>query len=288
MSVDGMFHVKQLIPSFDWLTVTTRDDMTGIDLRILAGDFKKTHIGREMQWTDMRLMGYEGEGCSSLFWGYSARSGYILQARGGVADMYAARVSPAKSNVTRLDLAVTVHLEKPILHLASKHYNKLLEKKITARKNTVITNSAGGNTLYVGSRSSSQMGRVYDKSAQQGNEPGYVWRYEVEVKKPRASLVFERLYEKMRLGGITEETRQIISGWVYDWFLNRGVNPIWRRNGTSGLGEIEVGCAVTDAQRKIEWIRTQVRPSVNFLIGIGLKEELYEALGLDYEQGELF
>jgi DNA relaxase NicK len=144
-----------------------------------------------------------------------------------------------------------------------------------AVKASTVTSSYGGSTCYLGSRQSQFYGRLYDKGAQEGMEPGWLWRYEVECKKPAAESVVNRLLE-------TEAVSDWVSSYVAQFFDLRGVSPLWHASNIEHAIEIEA--KVTSNEQSLQWLRTQVRPTVGRLCVAGLEAEVREALGLPAQQ----
>jgi DNA relaxase NicK len=133
-----------------------------------------------------------------------------------------------------------------------------------------------GKTLYVGSRASDQFGRVYDKAAEQ-RDPVNIhrrWRYEVEYKNDYAR---EGLDNLLSLDEPTD-LPPLIQNTVWFWFDHRGIPPLFER--TSGKTEFEVAAKVTDTSRKLSWLSTQVRPTIQELMRAGLEDEVFRALGI--------
>jgi DNA relaxase NicK len=279
-----MSEVTKLGTNIDWLTVTTKSDDVGQRLYRILTEFKGTHVGKKEEWKEQQFYGYQGWGSSRLFWGAHNKNGFILQLKGYIADVYFPEILDPLSRVTRVDVATTIEFDKPVLRLGEKHYNKMLKAGLMDRKLTTILNSSGGNTLYIGSRNSDQFGRIYDKGAQQGEEPGWKWRYEVELKKPR-SMPSVQMFRKILLhNGTGQRTQNTLTDWVHEWFLTRGVKPPWGCGGMTRYGKVEVDYGETSVDRKLSWIRSAVRPSVEFLRENGHLVEVIEALGLTAEQ----
>jgi hypothetical protein len=111
------------------------------------------------------------------------------------------------AKITRIDLAADlIGADLPIDHMFDMMKNRKVgregPKALTrAQKYTMLSGSTG-STLYIGSRSSSKMLRVYDKRAQTGNEGKAWWRAELEVKGSAAhnasQIVLERGIEALR------------------------------------------------------------------------------------------
>lgn len=72
----------------------------------------------------------------------------------------------------------------------------------TARSIRRIENEQGGQTIYVGSRTSERYIRIYDKAQETGDTSKHWWRMEVETKGETARLVSTALVEGNRLDNL--------------------------------------------------------------------------------------
>jgi DNA relaxase NicK len=227
-----------------------------------------------MEEKTFRNRWYEITTAYGLSWGVSPTQGYIVIAKGSVAQEVWRHFLPTARNVSRVDLQVTVKLEEQRKALAHLSYKNCRRHKL---KSSVIRNSQGGSTLYLGSRNSDQFGRLYDKGAKNGEVPGFVWRYEVELKRSYANEAIRKLLEFKERDG--KELSKLISGYVYSWWRKRGVQPVFSPE--SGGAIIEVSKTETTLERKLTWLRTQVSPTLRRLIEAGLGEVALDALDLN-------
>lgn len=266
----------------DWLTVTTRDNKLGQRWMDIYDHYKEYGVvnplialGRETRWA---RYSYEGWGIDGIRVGKSKDLGWIVILSGDPSRKLWRMFEPSRGHVTRIDLATTVYLGIPLEGLARryyKHVNSRWAKEVTRhRKYTLIKNNRGGETLYVGSRQSDQMGRIYDKGieAKMDVEPGQVWRYEVEYKKPRAEQVMRAL------DAVRNQEAAKIAQTVYNWFAYRKCIPVFVGEGDAI--KIEVETKITSDDRKLNWLRAQVAPTVDYLITCGRGDEAIDALGL--------
>jgi len=178
-------------------------------------------------------------------------------------------IAPKRDKCTRVDLAVTHRLESPSKGLAAHLYTQVQENP--GRRSSLILNSKGGSTLYVGSRTSQFFGRVYDKGAEEECEAGIFWRWELECKKPVAEPFVARLLD-------CEDVSRETMAQVWHWFESRGITPLWQV--TNAYNAIEIGISVTTSEKQLTWLKEQVRPTVGRLILAGFEGEAREALGL--------
>lgn len=277
--VDGEHEIQAAV---DWITVTTRDAKVAAAWQEIYQEQKNAYdvegqLDIEKRW---QIMSYQGTGFpGSIRVGFSLNLGWIVIASSTSASKWARLVGP-KSNVTRIDLAVTQSLGMQLEDVPKRYY-EVIQDADTGRLNyALIQNTKRGQTLYVGSRSSEKFGRLYDKGIEAGLAPaGFKYRWEVEYKKPTANEVATVL---KAMKGLKAE--QIVS-MVYTFFSLRGVPPLFRREGE--MVKLEVLAKATSLDRKIQWIRSQVRPSIMRLIMAGRTRDLFCAMGVDISEDEL-
>ena len=135
----------------------------------------------------------------------------------------------------------------------------------------------GGYTLYIGSPSSDQRCRIYNKAIQ-SEDLAYVrcWRYEVIFRNEYATAITEGLL----LAG--EERARHCGHIVAEWLLLRGIAPPWNPllhgHPLPLFNEVP-----STAEKKLTWLRDQVRPALRWLIQNGFTDEAAGALGLYWE-----
>lgn len=212
--------------------------------------------------------GFHGRGIANAKWGIRGEEG-IVQLSGDIAQRLFPTVSSLCDSITRIDFQVTVRLSEQYYGVAADAY--AFTRGEQRLKTALIQNSDRGSTCYVGSRSSRWYGRIYDKGAQKGREPGQDWRFEVEIKKPAAHLECDRLSASVNKD-------EFITGYVYEWFRARGIVPHFTP--TSAISAIELPKDLTNEQKVLQWLHKQVRPAVGKLVNNGFSSEVYEALGL--------
>lgn len=104
-------------------------------------------------------------------------SGLYLQGRN--YQKIARDVIDSGLKVTRVDIAIDLHdFEFTVLDVAKERQS---EKYVGRKRTVTVIDGANGATLYVGSRQSEKMVRVYDKAKERGIEGRWI-RCEVEYK----------------------------------------------------------------------------------------------------------
>lgn len=278
--------IRELLPmevstgaGIDWLTVTAKEKEARKMLFKEAVYLKDSLYTEGEEVLPWKFKGYAGYKIGSLRWG--SREDSDISILSGL-DAYRnwGRFGRATTNCTRIDLAVTTTLVEKWPGLAEAYYR--WHEGGNGRPDvpnlgfTLIQNTDGGETIYVGSRKSQQFGRIYDKGAEQGNEVliGHQWRYEVEYKKPLAGSVLTALLRCEEGQDLPEKMRSTVHG----WFARRDCPPVFSDAGP--MIEIETETRVTSDEVKLWWLSSQVCPSVKSLIERGRLEDVVKALGL--------
>lgn len=252
----------------DYLTVTTKNEKTSSKLVHELFALKKPEFWHEQKNHAWRFMGYSGRAYDGIRYGLRKNEA-IAMLSGPTCQALWDKIAPSRDACTRIDLAVTIELAETDKSLASVAYQQALDG--ISQTNSIVTNSQGGTTVYLGSRTSKFFGRIYDKGAEQGMPPGNVWRYELECKKPNSEHIVARLLE-------TEDTASFVGEYVARWFEARGVAIPWFRSDVECA--IELQTIVSSNDRTLEWLRTQVRPAIGRLLIAGMEGEVRDALGL--------
>lgn len=252
----------------DWLSGTTLSDpktanLIAYILRLVFAD----EVQRPLTWPFV-AHGFRGSAVDGARWGIRQEMG-LVQLSGALSSEHWRAIVSQVDNVTRVDYQVTVALEKPNVHLADLGYESVLERD--AYRATLISSGVRGSTLYVGSRQSRYFGRLYDKGASLGGQPGLLWRYEVEIKKPQAVPEIEALLA-------AQDEHKHIAGFVHTWFDRRGCEPIFPP--TVAIDAIETPKNLTNDEKVLQWLRKQVKPAVGRLLVAGRGGEVLEALGI--------
>lgn len=277
--------IERKSASVDWLTVTCKDEE--LQRRVHAEVQRLMTISKaagnvQKVWS---FQGYQGWAIKGLRWGNREDSSIVMLS-GEAASLNWPVMLAWAGNVTRLDVAVTIDLAEPLLNIASEAYATLFpstQNRIARgiRKYSLVQNSAGGETLYVGSRASDQFGRLYDKGRELTDDltipTGKLWRYEVEFKGDRASRIGSQMLASARREQST--ATEDIGATVHKWFLSRGVPTIWAADKGEAYST-EVYAKLSDDDVTLQWLATGVSPSVQRLIDNGRGTEVLTALGI--------
>lgn len=225
------------------------------------------------------IYGYTGLGAGASFAGIGTDR-YMAILGGERASLYFDACFRSDANVPRLDIQCTVKYDKTPFDIAKRSYydasafnNQLPEHR--RRKLFIIMGSDGGDTFYLGSPTSEARGRVYNKEreAKDINFTG-CWRYEVSFKNDAAKRLAAVIAAQN--GG----RAHYIASYVRNWYAQRGVTVAYE---CSGDNEVlpPTKRAKTDVKRRLEWLRTQVAPTVRWLCEEGHREEVLDVLNLE-------
>lgn len=266
--------LKSVSSRVDWLTATTRDDRIGTEWLTRYQTYQQN--ARELV-SDYKFKGFVGFGTEGWSWLVNPETNWYMTILTGLtAGEYWYSIAPKSTNVTRIDLAVTVEAVEPKPEYIQQVYLAIPEEYNRSRQYSLLQNKTGGLTLYVGNRSSYNYGRLYDKGVETGDyKPGNQFRYEVELKKPKSYDTAMEIAHRVRTGEVLEP---MIVNYVYHWFYVRGLQPAFEADQNYVSPDIQARISTKDS--KLTWLRTSVRPTVTRLIEAGFGREVLEALDL--------
>lgn len=266
--------VVAIEPSVDWITATLKSRGKRDFISEWANEHLDACLALGEHVSLWNSFGYDGWSVSGMRWGRRPQDD-LIQLSGSLANAHWALVVGAASNVTRIDLAVTVKFKHHLINLEKDEYEtigKLAQDLPIIRNYAIISSLLGGDTLYVGSRSSSQFGRIYDKGLE-SNAPEFAncHRWEVEYKKPLAQVAAQALIA----GG---ETEPLILSVVKQWFDERLIYVPWEA--TERTTAIAILRKETTDDRALRWLERQVGPTVSRLVARGKSGDVLKALGI--------
>lgn len=262
----------------DWLTMTTKEDKVGQQWYQLYLKYKGERRKEGNEEKQFHNGFYGGVRIASMSVGHSDRIGFIVIVGGGDAERLFQRLAPGRHRVTRLDLAMDFTFDRPV-DLAGDIFKKLSKGKVNKqRKFSLYSGSDLGKTLYLGSRTSMQFGRLYDKGIEAGRERARkLWRAEVEYKKPMSGSVATALRDKE-----PNSREMAICDTIGEWFAERKAELFTAEERANAI-HVSVEQRITTADKKLAWLRTQVAPTVAQLISAGYGKTVLNSLLLDIE-----
>lgn len=261
----------------DWLQFTLlRDDGLEIVFRILRlnpGDFERLDKGGlgykdQLINNNVRIY-YNGNPGMGINTSISGRGCRYMESQGiNLWSLVFRLAQSAKINITRLDLALDTDAK-----LIDKMRKSIDNKKYISKSRSISYICKSGKkstrteTIYLGSRSSDLMIRIYDKAVEQGLEEIDWERWEIVLKK-------EKIIEAIPLlkKGISQTFRNIL----YTYF--RPLKKVESNKSRSKveswylkfLGKVEKISLYRDpSQKTIEdkwnWVEKQVAPTLSLL-----------------------
>jgi len=259
---------------FDWLTATARHGFASRALGAVGFGWIDERKREGYQSSPWAWNGYKGETTDGITFA-EREDGAIIRLSSDMCRRHVLAAIGLATNISRVDLQVTCFDPVPKRDHAIRA-NYLVEQAEMVKRGQVHTkletHRPRASTFYIGSRVSSRFFRLYDKHAESGGEyaPG-TWRYEVEYKGDRAFRLARRLARE------ANPARDIL-GTVTDAFATYLVPvPVL----SVPIGWREKTCAhTTDDQRRLEWLRRCIRPTVLKLSEAYSVETLAGALGM--------
>lgn len=265
----------------DWLTLTNvvKDNQESLPLM--------AHFARlSGVTTKWRGNGYKGsqDTYNGLRYGSRLRkdgmADEILMLSGPLTDSLLAKIGSTETyRATRVDIEITVVLDKCDEKLASKWYDQIaLQKRVgtsvAGRRKISNIRSDSGQTLYVGTRKTGRkFFRFYDKSLDLDAPLGLVWRQEVQYGRDLAD---EALKMYVNIRGNKQAVIDLVCAEFTDCVGFTLPIPTKIKNGAQMSPEPKI----TTVQAKLEWLERCVKPTIALLMEEGLESEARSALGL--------
>lgn len=282
MQRENSIEIKEV--GIDFITATTAGRARDKSVDALGKILIEDEVKRGQPRCPWRGSGYRGTRAGSVAEGRRHDGGVLRVAGSLAAEMWPQIVSLA-TNVSRLDLQVTVSRVPNVGQLLSNNFQRA--KRLRAEKKQrlnykMIVGPDGPESLMLGSRSSDRYGRVYDKGKEsQSKEYSACVRYEVELKNQIAMSMAHYLDSQ-------DEVESRIASYVASFVRDYGFElpaestlPLINWAGVlAGMALVRLK-GYKDSGREKMWLRHCIRPMVQRLVAAGELAEALEALGLD-------
>ena len=223
------------------------------------------------------VQGYIGERCGGVISG-SRADGVLVPLPGSTAADYTTEAARLADHWSRLDYCVTVDTSETQLDPVTEAWRALKARQAAEVKTpgfTRLENSKGGETLYIGSRSSAAFGRCYNKHVEtRGEYPPGSWRWEVEYKR-HLSEAHQRKWSSSALSEV--EVQSIVASEFERW----GTAPPF--SSLADVGRTPAPPRKRDLERTRTWLSTQVAPAAQWMAESLGPIAVLEALGLSIE-----
>lgn len=267
--------IGEIASSVDWMTMTVKTRAKRDIVERMADDQGARLESDGYERLNYLSHGYTGFRIGGLTYGRRTDDD-IVRLASHAAGLGWRSWGKHADNVSRLDLQVTSRDAGDPRPRGRAIYDQITDGQITLKKakgQSIIENSTGGSTLYVGSRTSETFLRLYDKGAEAlCAPPGTLWRWEVELKDSAALAMYTEL---------TRYTSSdiVIAGHVWRIWNERGITPNWTPRLETTRPYVER--PLSDDARKLLWLRTQVAPTIAYLEQRGKLLAALDALGVE-------
>lgn len=269
--------IEGIQSGIDWLSLTAPREMPGLSNWKGACTRAIGEIAKQGYVLETRKMqGYEGISAGNCFFG-EREDGFFCQLTGFHANDWFEQCYHPKCNVPRIDLQFTAKFDVMPANIAKKGYHDatLANSGLPVtrrRKMYIIVGSDGGDTLYIGSPSSEQRGRLYNKAVQ-SELPEYArsWRYEVVLRNELARNCAQQLPRA------SVERADYVLTLVCAWYEVRGVDCGLYHTGEKPPLPLQRALP-TDVERKLDWLNSQVKPTIRYLCSLGFRDTLLREL----------
>lgn len=205
----------------DWLTCTAKNGSPALALERVADEEVASNRRSGVSPTSQSWLGFEGYKLEGLFFGRREHD-VMLCLSGPLSNDLASPAIAASSNVSRMDLQVTIYTEGEERTLAQDtwtHLKSVPKGEGRPRSFSMIVGHPAGQTFYLNARSSDNFGRIYDKGVESKMGPaGLLWRYEVE---------FKRKVAKHESGNLPPQDQlcSYVTDRVHRWMTERNAQP---------------------------------------------------------------
>lgn len=265
----------------DWLTATTRDRRKARKLVKYAKNVEVVETVAGNRSRPFPLGNYVGYRCGRVGWGENV-SGALVQLSGQLAQEHFFQICQISDAYTRLDIAVTVQTDTYAPDVGRTSYHQARAWRADhprAAAATLVENTDGGSTCYVGKRSSDRYLRIYDKQAETiaSQDAAAIdryskcWRYELELHDTAATAIRDALLR-------TENRARWIADYVAYHCRAHGIEPIFQSDQPPRLPH---GFRRrSDRDSRLEWISRTVAPTIKWLLDTTPADELADRLGL--------
>lgn len=260
----------------DWITCTATSPAGRSNLTRLWAKYSAQESRKGAATKKSAFQGFQGAGCGAVFFGRREEV-LLFRVSSSLADEVFPELDHQEVKLTRIDLQLTFRLAAYNGRIAEE----LADRRERARQDpaaplvpsqSLLKGFGRGDTLTIGSRSSPRYGRIYDKQKESATEAyERCWRYEIEYKRVMAPKVAQWLAgQPDRAAAIVGAVKGEFEGWGIECPTNAAPARV--------AGSI--GRRTFDTDRALAWLRSQVAPSVEKLLGTVGPFDILEALGL--------
>jgi hypothetical protein len=268
--------LESVTSGVDWLTYTCPPGDDAERLLALGYDIVREQATAGAKCSPFGTHGYRGKQTPQAAVG-QRWDGVYLRLSGGLACSKWGEIGPCGGHPTRLDVQTTFLLRSSSPECGRRIFSGTPTSQARPGRPPLYsfsTDTAGAWIGRAGSRSSRAYLRVYDKGQEsKAHAPGRLWRIEAELKREYAEDQWKSLQRAPDAGTHCYASSAF---WArrcgLDWPLptpseDVKLNPLPEK-------------IPPDVIQTMEWLRIQVRPSVQRLVEAGYPTGVLEMLGL--------
>ena len=258
----------------DWITATAKRGPRANELIDFA---ERELLAQEVygdKFEEWRFQGYRGFRCGQARWGWGKHGGCVVftQERAQSAAPDLARLA---DHWSRIDYAVTAFDRSGTINPCEQYWGAYACRYPGGRSPVRmgrIQELGAGSTLSLGSRTAATYFRCYDKHHESKAAWALgTWRWELELKREQAEAAHTRWRESLVLPSY-------IASMVAAWPESHGLQMPWDHN-LSNWQPLSVR-PVRDADRSLQWLESQVAPTVEWVSAARGEQVVLAALHL--------
>lgn len=272
--------VQSWSADIDYVTITATDAAGSEEIErvgwLLVGQLRRNGDRLKAGGTQ----GYQGWRCGKLFFG-QRQDGAMMDIKGSAAGNACRLVDWSKVRATRLDCQVTVLFHQDAPRVASALSQWVEDERERTGDYPMPSphfhgGHGAGDGFTIGKRGSPRYARIYNKGRQSKERADdRSWRYEVEYRRVVARNAVELLSK-------TDWSAAAIAGVVGGQFSEYRISIPVDHHATLVAGSI--GRRDHDTERVIKWLREQVAPAIDRLLGTVDMPTVLEALGITFDE----
>jgi hypothetical protein len=260
----------------DWITCSSIPGDVGKRLIDFAEGLLEMEVKLGSKREHYQMHGYYGFQSRHVRYGWGVAGGLAVLS-GDLAGEHVNSLADLANHWSRVDYCVTVRDERCRIRPPDYYYT--IKSKLEQRPNGHPVMGQyrevwGGNTFYTGRRISPYYCRCYNKHEEsKGDYPPGSWRWEVEMKRHAS----EGAQARAKDGGLTAG---YIASFVANEYTRWGLPVPWNPS-----EEVKRDPQVRhrlDADRKLDWLGSSIRPTVEFVQEARGTPKVLEALGLPH------
>lgn len=271
----------------DWLTCAVHSGRAAYELEHYARMLANTREPDSLRDEPFHVKGYAGWQRGRVRLGLREGAA-IVQLSGDTAAYAFDQLVPIADSISRLDICVTARLPERDDALGRRSYvsaEAFYVSKTHAARPSFHGDADGGYTCYLGERTSARYFRLYNKEAEQHDDPEatarYVncWRYELQTNGESTGPLASEL-----LAREGDDRAASIQDMLWEYANRHAIAPAFAKAGDRAL--VPGFRRRSDRQSRLQWLRKSVAPAVARLVETGDYADVYESLGLPLNLGQ--